>query len=353
MPSDRLPIIVNPSFPTPPDRSSRRQLSAGAVLRIAGILVAVLAVGLCVNTIAGQWQSIRTAIAHANPGWLIAALACSAASMAGLGLLWWRCLHLFGAPARPGPALAWYFGGELGKYLPGGVWTVLGRGELAQRGGMISRSTGYATTLISYGAMCIGAASVCGVLAPTLSTDGGGGLGWTWVLVLLVPLGVGAVHPAVFGRILALGRRATRGRLDLSPPTWAAMLRLIAWSVPTWVLLGSAAVLVTEALGYHQHPARVAFAAIAAWIIGFLAVPVPAGAGLRELIFVAVCGLPAAPAVAVAAIARALFLVVDGVGGTLGLWYTQRTLARVVTSAAAEGAAGFAINTPGAADEQG
>ena len=190
---------------------------------------------------------------------------------------------------------------------------------------MISRSTGYATTLISYDAMCIGAASVSGVLVAVVSADDGG-LDWTWVMVLLVPLGVAAVHPAVFGRILVLGRRATRGRLDLAPPTWSSMLRLIAWSIPTWVLLGSAAVLVTEALGYHQQPARVAFAAIAAWIIGFLAVPVPAGAGLRELVFVAVCGLPAAPAVAVAAIARALFLVVDGTGGVLGLWYTQRAI---------------------------
>lgn len=322
------------------------------MLRIAGVLIAVVAVALCIKTIAGQWHSVRAAVAHANTAWLVAALACSAASMAGLGLLWWRCLHLFGSPARPAAALAWYFGGELGKYLPGGVWTVLGRGELAQRGGMISRSTGYATTLISYGAMCIGAASVCGVLAPFLTADGGG-LSWTWVLVLLVPLGVAAVHPAVFGRILGFARRATRGRLELSPPSWSSMLRLIAWSIPTWVLLGSAAVFVTEALGYHQHPARVAFAAIAAWIIGFLAVPVPAGAGLRELVFVAGCGLPAAPAVAVAAIARALFVVVDGAGGVAGLWYTRRTIPRVGTPTAAVGETAYPINASGSVDEQG
>ncbi len=338
--------------PTPPERSSRRHPSLAAALRVAGILVAVLAVALCVRTIAGQWHSIRTAVAHADPGWLLGALVCSAASMAGLGLLWWRCLHLFGSPVKPVAAIAWYFGGELGKYVPGGVWTVLGRGELAQRGGMVSRSTGYATTLISYGAMCIGAASVCGALAPVLSADGGG-LGWTWVLVLLVPLGVLSVHPAVFGRILTLGRRATRGRLDLSPPPWPSMLRLIAWSIPTWLLLGSAAALVTEALGYHQHPARVAFAAIAAWIIGFLAVPVPAGAGLRELVFVAVCGLPAAPAVAVAAIARALFLLVDGVGGVAGLWYTRRTLGAGLTSTAAAGDHPHPISTSGGVDGQG
>jgi uncharacterized membrane protein YbhN (UPF0104 family) len=321
-------------------------------VRTVGILIAVAAVALCIRTIAGQWPSIRSAIAHANVGWLIAALICSAASMAGLGLLWWRCLHLFGSPVRPGPAIAWYFGGELGKYLPGGVWTVLGRGELAQRGGGVSRSTGYATTLISYGSMCIGAASVCGVLAPFVAADGGG-VGWTWVMVLLVPLGVAAVHPAVFGRVLVLGRRATRGRLDLAPPPWSSMLRLIAWSIPTWALLGGAAVLVTEALGYDQHPARVAFAAIAAWILGFLAVPVPAGAGLRELVFVAVCGLPAAPAVAVAAIARALFVVVDGAGGVVGLWYTQRTIPRVGASPVAEGESTYPISARGGADEQG
>jgi glycosyltransferase 2 family protein len=343
---------VYPPDPTPSERPSRRHRSLSGVVRIVGILVAIVAVALCVKTIADQWSSIRTAIAHANLGWLSLALMCSAASMTGLGLLWWRCLHLFGSPVRPGAAIAWYFGGELGKYLPGGVWTVLGRGELAQRGGGVSRSTGYATTLISYGTMCIGAASVCGVLAPFVAADGGR-VGWTWVMVLLVPLGVAAVHPAVFGRLLVLGRRASRGRLDLSPPTWGAMLRLIAWSIPTWMLLGGAAVLVTEALGYDQHPARVAFAAIAAWIIGFLAVPVPAGAGLRELVFVAVCGLAAAPAVAVAAIARVLLLVVDGVGGVLGLWYTQRTIPKLGEPVAGESARAHRINATGGADEQG
>lgn len=281
---------------------------------------------MCAKTVVDNWSNIRSAIIHARPGWLVGAFVCSAVSMAGLGILWWRCLRLFGSPARPAAAVAWYFGGELGKYLPGGVWTVLGRGELAQRGGKINRSAGYATTLISYGCMCVAAATVCGLLAPALAADGRG-LGWIWLTLLLVPLGASAVHPAVFGRILQVGRRVTRGRLELTPPPWPAMLRLIVWAMPTWVMLGAATTMITTALGYHQQPARVAFAAIAAWIIGFLAVPVPAGAGLRELVFVAISGLDAAPATAVAAIARLSLLVVDGVGGVLGLWYTARSIA--------------------------
>jgi glycosyltransferase 2 family protein len=323
---------VHPSDARPQpgrDRTAGR-LSA---LRIIGALVALVAIALCVRTLADSWPQVRTAVANANVAWLLAALACSAASMIGLGLLWWRCLQLFGAPAKPAAAVAWYFGGELGKYLPGGVWTVLGRGELAHRSGLTTRGVGYTTTLISYGVMCVAAAVVDGVLAPFVAIDGG--LGWTWALLLLVPLGVAVVHPAVLGRLLAATRQLTRGRLDLSPPPWPAMLRLIGCSVPTWVAIGAAAVLITEALGYHQDPSRVAFAAITAWIVGFLAVPVPAGAGLRELIFVLTCGLAAAPATAVAAIARLMLLVVDGTGGVLGLWYARHTIAPPTAVAAA------------------
>jgi glycosyltransferase 2 family protein len=242
-------------------------------------------------------------------------------------LLWWRCLHLFGSAVTPATALAWYFGGELGKYLPGGVWSVLGRGELARRHGGIGRGDAYATTLICYAVMSVAAAAVCGVLAPVVAADGHG-LGWGWALIALVPLGLAATHPAVFGRVLEAGRRLSRGRMDLgTPPPWPAMLRLILVSVPTWLLLGGAAVLVTEALGLDQHPARVAFAAVAAWIVGFLAVPIPAGAGVREIVFVLLCGLHTGPATAVAAIARAMLLIVDGAGGAAGLAYVRSRMA--------------------------
>jgi hypothetical protein len=99
------------------------------------------------------------------------------------------------------------------------------------------------------------------------------------------------------------------------------------------VLLGCASVAVTEAFGFHQQPVRVAFAAILAWVIGFLAIPVPAGAGLRELLFVASCGLSGGIGAAVAAGARVLLILVDGVCGVLGLLHSRRVMA-IVGSAA-------------------
>lgn len=304
---------------------SRSGLGAGRLLKLGGVLIAVLAVALCAVTLIREWSSIRHSIATANPGLLLVSLLCAGAAMSGLGVLWWRCLHVFGAPARLQDAVAWYFGGELGKYVPGGVWPVLGRGELASRAG-IARGTGYLTTLISYAAMCVAAAFVCGLLAPFVALDGAG-LSWGWLMLAFIPIGIGALHPAVLGKVLALGAKLTRGRVAIQARSWSTMMGLTAWSVATWLLVGATSVGVTAALGYSEQPARVAFAAVAAWIIGFLAIPVPAGAGLRELIFVAISGLDTGPAVAVAAIARLLFIVVDAAGGVIGLWLARRSAA--------------------------
>ena len=315
-----------------PDQQAAAERKSRAVrwLSVAGVAAALAAVALCAKALADDWDTVRHSIAHANLGWIAVALCCGAAGMTCLGMLWWSCLQVFGDPQRRRHAVAWYFGGELGKYLPGGIWPVLGRGELAQRAG-VRRSSAYATTLLSYAVMCIAAAVVCVVLAPFAA--GYHRLGWGWATLAVIPVGIAAVHPAILGRALALVQRLTRGRVALGPPPWPAMISLIVRAIPTWVLVGAASVAVTEALGYDQHPARVAFAAVAAWILGFLAVPVPAGAGLRELVFVAFSGLAGGPAAAVAAIARLLLIVVDAIGGLLGLWFARRAAANTLSAA--------------------
>lgn len=291
-------------------------------VRVAGLLLAAAAVAFCAVALVREWHDVSDSLAHANYGLLALGLLAAVLAMAGLGVLWWRCLLVFGAQVSKREAVAWYFAGELGKYVPGGVWAVLGRGELARRSGKVSRGTGYATTLIGYGVMCVGAAVVCGALAPFLAAYGDT-FTWAWAMLALLPLGLIAVHPVVFGRVLRLARRASKGRIDLRTPRWGQMLALVLWSVPTWVLVGLSSVAVTGAIGFDARPARIAFAAIAAWILGFLVVPVPAGAGLREVVFIAISGLGQGPGVVVAAGARLLAILADGIGGGAGLIYAR------------------------------
>lgn len=301
--------------------SSRRRLFLVGI-RVFGIAVALLAVYLLVRTLIDQWPSISASLSDVNVLLLVLAFVLSAGGMWFLALLWQQCLRVFGDRRPPATVTAWYFAGELGKYLPGGIWPVVGRGELARRGG-VSRSVAYASTLVSMGVMCIGGALTCGLVAPVVAVEAGH-VGIEMLLLLLVPLGISVVHPVVFGRLLALVRRATKGRIDLLAPSWRKMLGLVLVAVPAWVLIGTASVVLASALDLPQQPARVLFAAVAAWIVGFLAVPVPAGAGIRELIFVAVCGLGSGPAVAVAALARVILILVDGLAGIAGLLSLRR-----------------------------
>ncbi len=287
-----------------------------------GIGIAVLAVFLLVRTLIRQWPSISLSLAHANVVLLIVAFLLAAVGMEFLALLWRQCLSVFG-DSHPVPRVsAWYFAGELGKYVPGGIWPVVGRGELARRGG-VPRSVAYTSTLLSLGVMCVGGAVTCGVLAPVVASEGGR-VGPVWLLLAVAPLGIAVVHPAIFRRLLGLAYRVTRGRIDLPAPPWRQMIVLILVSVPAWVSIGLASVVTSSALHLDQQPARVLFAAVAAWVVGFLAILVPAGAGVRELVFVALCGLASGPAVAVAALTRVMLILVDGLGGVGGLIVLRR-----------------------------
>lgn len=304
---------------TPPSPQRQRML---LLLKIFGFAVAIVAVFLLVRVLVQQWPTIRDSLRHANIGLLVVGFLLAALGMSLLAVLWWRCLAVFGARRGLLRVIGWFFAGELGKYLPGGIWPVVGRGELARRGG-VSRSTAYATTLMSLGLMCVGGGVASGLLVPFFAFDGGR-LGPELLLIALVPIGIIVVHPAIFGRLLAVAGRVTKGRVTLQAPSFRSMLGLICVGVPPWLAVGGASVAISSALGYEQQPARVAFAAIVAWIVGFLAIPVPAGAGIREVLFVLASGLVSGPATAVAAIARVFFILVDGIGGILGLAAQRR-----------------------------
>ncbi len=296
----------------------RRLPLSPVLLRIAGFSIAIASVALCAVALVHQWETVKTSVEHADYAMLLWSFVAAATGMAGLGVLWWRCLNTFGRAVDLNHTMSWYFAGELGKYIPGGVWPVLGRGELAYRKGGVSRATGYATTLISYAAMCVAAAAVCGALALVLALDNRSPT-WAWAVVALVPMGVLATHPTVFERVLRASSRLTGRGVSLTTPRWLRLQSLMAIAVPTWLLVALSSVLIAQALGFDQRPAQIGFAAVSAWIVGFLAVPVPAGAGLRELVFVGLAGLSPGRAVAVAAGARLVLLCVDGPGGVLAL----------------------------------
>lgn len=293
-------------------------------LRAAGLVLGVVAVGLCVVTLVTEWSSVSAAVAAADPLPLAAAAGCGLAGTTWIALQWQWVLAALGSDPGRGRVLTWFFAGELGKYVPGGVWAVVGRGELAHRGG-VPRTAAYPATLLSLGLFCLSGAVGWAAVRP-FTDPAAVGLArwWTWALI---PVLLAALHPAVLRPAFGAVARISRGRLAVPVLPWSRSLGLLASTLPAWLLLGATNALVAHALGFTADPAAVAAAAVAAWVLGVL-VPVPAGAGVREVAFAVGSGLPTGPAVLVAALARVVFVAVDLATGLAALAVLRRTSTR-------------------------
>jgi uncharacterized membrane protein YbhN (UPF0104 family) len=288
-------------------------------LAIVGL--AIVALVICGQELVSAWPSVSRSLASANYAYLVAAAVASAFAMIGLAALWRSVLAVFSRQRPLREVVPWYFAGEVSKYLPGGIWAVIGRGELAWRGG-IRRSVAYPSVIISLGLGCVGAMAAISLLLPWLPSPH---RPWfALVAATLIAFVALSCRPEVIARVLRAVRRVSRDRIELETPSFLRSLGLVALAIPPWLLTGAASVAIAAAFGYEQHPEQVAIAAIAGWLVGFIAVPNPAGAGLREYTFAILSGLQPGHAVAVAAIARVFFMAVDGLGGGLALLVVRR-----------------------------
>lgn len=275
-----------------------------------GALVAALAIAFVVRSLSKDWDRITEAFSTMAIIPALAGVAVAVTAMTLIGVLWGFVLTERGAATSAGTAVRWYYVGELGKYLPGGIWPVLGRGELARRSGAPA-GPAYASTIISllylYGAAVL---TVAGV-APWLDELPG----WARIGVLAGGLAVIAgLHPAAGSWALARVENLSNRKLSIASPTWGRALKMVVAYVPVWLGIGGVSWALGVALGFDVSPVGVIGATVAAWLTGFLAIPVPGGAGVREATFVLLCGLPRAEAAAIAVAARVIFVAVDLVG---------------------------------------
>jgi glycosyltransferase 2 family protein len=303
--------------------------SRGRDLRIVVHIVLLAFVALClafvVHLLVRDWPETEKALKHAQFWWLLPAAVCAVAAMLIMAWRWGAAIvAVGGGSAGHHRVMSAFFVGEAGKYLPGGVWAMLGRSELARREGY-ERAIAYSSVALSLIGCYLAAALTALVLAVVALIGGSISMPW-WPVAVVAAVGLAAIHPAVSRRILDLVSRVFRRRLTIEIPSWGSCLRLTATYVPVWVFIAAATTLVTKSLVPHPQIARVALAAVVSWIIGFVS-PSPGGIGVREAVFVAVAGLAAGPAAAAAILARVLFVLVDGSGAGAG-WLVLRLTER-------------------------
>lgn len=318
--------------------------------RVATIVLPALAGALLVRTALAGRHDLGHLIDHPRWGLLAAMLGAAAFAMVWIAAQWEQVMRAMHHGLGTGRAVAVYFVGEIGKYLPGGIWPVVGRAELATRqvvgvsmvsaqtvsahtvsapvDAPVDRATSYLGVLMSLAYLFL-AGLLCAGAAAGLALSHGLGSPAPLLLLLLLPVGLGCLHPGVAGRLVAAVAGRFR-RSDAPPlvfPAWRTSVGLVLRYVPAWAGVMAASWFAAQALDARPGVALLALAACLGWVAGFLVLPAPGGIGAREAVFAAVLGTSVAPgrAAAVATLARLAFVAVDAGGAALSaLWLARR-----------------------------
>lgn len=286
-----------------------------------GLLVAVAGAVFVARAIADGYDSSRDAIADAGIGWLVASFPVAFVGMTLVGVPWRRSMRLLGSDPSLRDTLHWYFLGQLGKYVPGTLWPVVGRSEMARRGG-VPRPAAYGSVVLTLGATYLAAMLVVIGFLPFAGENGAGD---QWWVLLLLPVGLAVLHPSVLAWGKALTERIVRRQLDVVIPTWRDSVELVLRHAPAWLFIGSATWLVARAFDPDVGWAELMVPGVLSWIIGFVVVPAPGGIGVREAAFTAAAAsLDPGIAATVAVVSRLVFMLVDASGALLATLVLRR-----------------------------
>ena len=301
-------------------------MTRSRVLAVARVVIAVAVVAALVWGVARNWSEISRDLQRVSVGALLLSVL-PAAVGTWLTMLGWRVvLADLGSPLHVAPAAGVWFVGQLGKYLPGSVWTVLVQADMASHLDVPRRRTGVA------GLVTIGLSVLTGVLvgipAVPLLLQRPGGASAVWLLLALPVLGL-LFWPALLNRLITLGLRVLRQPPLETALSGRAVVTAVVLYVAAWLAFGVHILVLARAVG-EGGSGRLVLASLTGFglsgALSMLTVILPAGLGAREglLTLVLASSLPVSGATAVAIVSRFVVTLVDVAAAAAGWAYARR-----------------------------
>jgi uncharacterized membrane protein YbhN (UPF0104 family) len=264
------------------------------------------------GAIADSWSSIG-----ALP--LIASGLAALVALGANALSWRAVMRSLGLRSTRRQAARVFFVSQVGKYVPGSVWPVVAQAEFARDHG----ADRLRTVVGSLCAMVVGAvtAGVIGAVGTTLFVPGALATYW-WVLPVAAALAV-VLAPPVLRWLVARAMKMRGREADAPEIAGRDLVVAILWSAVMWLLLGVHAWILLRSIAPGPSvswPLATGVMALA-WLVGFVVVFAPAGAGAREAAMVVLLGAVATPAegLALALASRVLMTLADAIAFAIGL----------------------------------
>lgn len=220
--------------------------------------------------------------------------------------LWKLILVRLGNPLSYRKSFRIFFLSQLGRYIPGKVWGILGLVYLSEREG-IPKSLSAASITLQLILQLLSGTMIFLFTLPLWQRGIGSTRGLYPFLILLF-LGLLLIHPSIVRRGLGLFSRLTRQEVISIDWNYKEILAQLALWTIFWSLNGLAHLLLINAL----FPLPLTYLPIvtgifaAGWVVGFIALFAPAGLGVMEGILTFLLGFyfPAYVAIIIALLTR-------------------------------------------------
>jgi glycosyltransferase 2 family protein len=280
----------------------------------------VAAIGLAIWAIASDWDNVSTAFAEMPKSASALALALSFAYVLASMQSWRLVARDLGMAFGIRDSSMVFLVGQLGKYIPGGVWNLVAGAELARDRGA-TRSRAFAALALS---MLISISTGIILASIALLFVPGDTPSWIRAFAVALPFAVAALIPRFLTKLLNLAFRITRRTPLGTPVSGRKVAGASAWSGLSWIFAGLQLWVLSVGLGMDATPSTILLAIggfSAAWLFGLAVVFVPAGLGAREaVLYPLLAAYLAKPDIIVVVIlSRVLFTVADVVLGAIPL----------------------------------
>lgn len=245
------------------------------------LLAALAAAGLAVFS---REEEVRTALSDYPWVVLLEAAMLSAIYMVASMLVWRALIRDAGSPLSLREASTVFFVSQLGKYLPGGIWSMLAAAELGTDY-KISRRRSVSIMLVALLIALATGLAIASIALPLLPEDPRQPR-YTW-LALALPVFVAVLVPPILNRIVGTTLRILQRPPMESELTTRGILSASAWCLLAWLVAGIQVWLLAANAGLEATLASFGLVTggfALAWAAGLLFVVAPAGVGVREAV---------------------------------------------------------------------
>lgn len=303
-------------------------MTRSRVFTLLRSLLALLVVAAVSIAVARNWRAVSADIDRIDAGSfaLAAVLVCLPPL---LTVLAWRILLAdLGSPLHVAPAGGVFFVGQLGKYVPGAVWSIVAQAEIGARLHIPRRRS----AVVAFVTVAI--AAICGLIVgvpalPLLITRDDSSAATGWMVLLAMPLLAVVLWPRLLNWAIATVLKILRREPLERELSGRAVLSATLLLIGAWLCSGLHVLVLARATSTDYESGQLLLATLSGFALAsslaMFSVILPAGVGVREgvlvLILAPVTSTSAATAVVV--ISRFLTVAADVLFALLGWAYAR------------------------------